>query len=140
MTTKIKHLLSATTVAVFCVLAIASSDDKNIESEISASAPAISISAHQLYQEYAANEVAADQKYKGQVLSVTGTVDAIAKDITDNIYVTLKGDEYIGDVQCYFADNHTNEAAQLSKGMRITVKGKCDGMMMNVLLRGCAVQ
>jgi hypothetical protein len=140
MTNKIKHLLSVTTVAVFFVLAIASSSDSNTEKEISESTTIISISAQQLYQEYAANEVAADQKYKGQILSVTGTVDAIAKDITDNIYVTLKGDEFLGDVQCFFADEHTNETAQLSKGMRITVKGQCDGKMMNILLRGCAVQ
>jgi len=140
MTTKIRHLLSATAVAVFFVLAIASSDDKATETEISANTPEISISAQQLYQEYDENEVAADLKYKDKVLLVSGTVDEIAKDITDNIYVTLKGDEFIGDAQCFFADNHTDEAAQLKKGMKITIKGMCDGKMMNILLRGCSLQ
>ena len=140
MTTTMKHVLSTATIAIFVVLAIASSSDKKIESDISTTTPAISISARQLYKEYEDNEVAADQKYKNKILSVGGTVDNIGKDITDNIYVTLKGSEFIGSVQCFFGENHVNEAARLSKGMKITVKGKCDGKMMNILLRGCSIQ
>jgi len=140
MSTKIKNLFSVISLSAFFLMAIASSDDKETETKIADNTPSISISAKQLYQDYSDNEIAADKKYKNKVLEVTGTVDAIAKDITDNIYVTLKGDEYIGDVQCYFGDDHADEAAQFSKGMTITVKGKCDGKMMNILLRGCSVQ
>ena len=140
MTTKIKHLLSATFFAAFLILAVASSDDKKTESEISTNEPTISVSAKQLYKDYTDNEVAADLKYKDHVLVVTGRVDEIAKDITDDIYVTIKGDEYFGDAQCFFSKDHTNEAAQLKKGQTITIKGKCQGKMMNILLRGCSLQ
>ena len=143
MTKFTKHLLSITTVCIFFILAIASSDDKKIEKEVSeqeANQPAIQVSATQLYADYEANEIAADQKYKGKVLVVSGTIGDIAKDIADDIYVTLKGDDVIGDVQCFFSEAHTSTAAQLQKGQKITVKGKCDGKMMNVILRGCSVQ
>jgi len=143
MTKFTKHLLSITTVCTFFILAIASSDDKKIEKEVSeqeATQPAIQVSATQLYADYEANEIAADQKYKGKVLVVSGTIGDIAKDIADDIYVTLKGDDVIGDVQCFFSEAHTSTAAQLQKGQKITVKGKCDGKMMNVILRGCSVQ
>ena len=140
MNRKIKNLFSVISLAAFFFIAIASSDDKETETKIANNESSISITAAQLYQEYSDNEVAADKKYKNKVLVVTGTVDRIAKDITDNIYVTLKGDEYIGDVQCFFADDHTDEAAKFTKGMTITVKGKCDGKMMNILVRGCSVQ
>jgi hypothetical protein len=38
-------------------------------------------------------------------------------------------------VQCYFDDSKT--AAQLNKGMRVTFYGKCDGLMINVLMKDC---
>jgi hypothetical protein len=135
----IKHLLSFLALAGFLFLAYGSSDDKQIEQEISTQEPEISITASQLYKEYEANGVAADQKYKGKVLSVSGVVNNIDRDILDKIYVTIKGDEYFGDIQCYFAESHVNAAAQLSKGQKITVKGKCDGKLVNVKLDGCTM-
>lgn len=143
MTTKIKHLLSATTFAAFIVLAVASSDNKQTEKEVSkqeANTPAIEVSPQQLYSDYEANEVAADLKYKDKVLIVTGKVNTIGKDIMDAIYVTINTGEMFGAVQCSFSDNHTNEAAGLKKGQTVTIKGKCDGKMMNILLSGCTLQ
>ncbi|MSP70484.1 MAG: hypothetical protein EXR20_09440 [Bacteroidetes bacterium] len=143
MTTKIKHLLSATTVAVFLVLAVASLDNKQTEKEVAeteANTPAIEVSPQQLYSDWEANEVSADLKYKGKVLIVKGKVNTIGKDIMDDIYVTLNTGKTFGEVQCSFSDNHTNEAAGLKKGQTITIKGKCDGKMMNILLSGCSLQ
>lgn len=132
---KIKHLCSTAAIVVFSFFAIASTE----EEDISGKSPDMTISARQLHQAYEANEVAADTKYKGKILQISGTVEDIGKDITDTIYVTLSvGGEYTS-VQCYFADSHTNDAANLSKGDRVTLKGKCDGLMMNVHIRGCSL-
>jgi hypothetical protein len=138
--TNYKHILSVLAVAGFLFIAFGSNDDKETEAEIKNESPAVEISASQLYADYESNGVAADQKYKGKVLLVSGTVNNIDRDITDNIYVTLKGDEYFGDIQCFFAEDHVNTASQLSKGQQITVKGKCDGKMMNVMLKGCVIE
>ena len=126
----------------FLVLAFGSTDDsESIETtSVTNSAPDYRISAKKLYSEYDANGVAADLKYKDKILAVTGTVDDIDKDIMDDIYVTLEGDEFIGSIQCFFADSHTGEAANLRKGQTITVKGRCDGQFMNVLLKGCVIE
>jgi hypothetical protein len=155
MTTKIKHLLSATAVAVFFILAVASSDSKQTEMEGSKStentpakedpkteenSPAIEVSPKQLYSDYEANEVSADLKYKGKVLIVKGKVNTIGKDIMGDIYVTLNTGETFGEVQCSFSDDHTNEAAGLKKGQTITIKGTCDGKMINILLSECSMQ
>lgn len=138
--TNLKHILSAFAVAVFLFIAFGSDDEKKTEKDIVNESPAIEISASQLYEDYESNGVAADQKYKGKVLRVSGVVDNIDRDIMDKIYVTLKGGEYIGDIQCFFAEDHVNKAANLSKGQRITVKGKCDGKLMNVMLKGCVIE
>jgi len=99
----------------------------------------VTIGARELFADYEANEIAADRKYKNKVLQVTGTVDRIAKDITNTMYVTLKGDELIGSIQWLFDDAHANQLAGLQKGMRVSVKGKCGGKMMNVMLNGCVL-
>ena len=136
----IKHLVSAMAVAGFLFIAVGSDDETATETEISTQEPAFKVSARQLSADYEANGVAADGKYKGKVLQVTGVVNTIDRDIMDKIYVTLKGDQYFGDIQCFFAESHVGTASQLSKGQTITVKGKCDGKLMNVMLKGCIIE
>ena len=93
------------------------------------------ITAASLTQNYVENEVRADENFKGKEFYVEGTISDIKKDIADEIYVTLTGSEMFREVQCYFDDKTT--ASQLEKGMRVTFFGKCDGLMMNVLMKDC---
>ena len=137
---RFKNAISVIGLLVFLIIAIGSTDEASVEKDVSSQSASYRISSQQLYADYKANEVAADQKYKSKILEISGEIDNIAKDITDTIYITLKGDKYIGSVQCFFSKNHENQAASLSKGQYVTVKGKCDGKMMNILLRGCALQ
>jgi hypothetical protein len=102
--------------------------------------PDLSVSAAELYTDYKANEVAADQRYKDRVIEVTGRVDNIGKDIMDTMYVTLDTGEMIGSIQCMFGTEHANSLAGLSKGQSVTIQGKCAGKMMNVLLQGCTLK
>ena len=44
----------------------------------------------QLWNEYEANEVAADEKYKGKRLLVAGVVDSIDKDVFNNVVLHLR--------------------------------------------------
>lgn len=40
----------------------------------------------------------------------------------------------------FFSDDYVNEAAQLQKGQKITVVGKCEGKLMNVMIKGCSLE
>ena len=100
--------------------------------------PNVTVSARKLYKEYNDNEIAADEKYKGQIIQVSGIIRDIGNVIMDNAYVTLIGDQYFGDIQCYF--NEKSIVAGLSKGKRITVIGSCSGLMMNVQINNCIVK
>lgn len=139
----LRHILSLGLFGGFLFIAFGSmDDDKKIEKDVKteiASNPAIEVNASKLFSDYEANGVAADAKYKDKILKVTGIVNTIDKDITDNIYVTLKGDEMFGDIQCFFSEDYLEAAANLSKGQKITVTGKCDGKLMNVMLKGCSI-
>jgi RecG-like helicase len=114
--------------------------DSATESKIAESVPDVKVAARVLFSDYEANEVAADQRFKGKTLLVTGTVDDIKKDLMNKMYVTLTGNEVFGHVQCYFAQAHEGQLAGLRKGMTVSVKGRCDGKMMNVLMRGCTLE
>jgi acyl carrier protein len=92
------------------------------------------ISAADLFAHYEANEVKADQNFKDKTFFVEGVVDDIGKDILGDPYVTLRSTN-IFSVQCMVEDE--NVVAELSKGMRVTVQGTCDGKMGNVLMRNC---
>lgn len=96
-----------------------------------------SLSATGLFKAYKANEVAADLKYKGQRISVFGTIESIGKDILDTPYVSLETGEF-GSVQCMFPKSSESVLASLSKGKQITIKGTCAGKLMNVILRDCS--
>lgn len=141
MKNTVKHILSSIGLIIFLFIAYGSEDEtSSVDADISTTEPVLSISAKKLYSEYEANEVAADLKYKGKVIEVTGIVRLIDRGLMDEIYVTLKGNEYFGDIQCFFSESRAQEAAALKKGSKITIIGLCDGQMMNVLLKGSRVK
>lgn len=100
------------------------------------------VTATELYAAYDANAVAADAKYKGQVIQVTGVVDSIDEDIMGDAYVTLTADEYGWDsVQCYFPDSERAALASLRSGQTVRVKGVCDGKaILNIQVKGCMLR
>jgi hypothetical protein len=103
----------------------------------------IEVDAEELFGDYKSNEVAADNKYKGKTLLVTGTVDKIAKGLGDGIYVTLRGDRgrfSIGNVQCMFGDKNGTVTEEFRKGQGVMLSGRCKGKFGNVILQDCKFQ
>ncbi len=91
----------------------------------------LTFNAPSLLASFKANEVRADKALKGQQLYVEGVVEKVGKDITDDSYVLLKGDEYgILGVQCSLHD--PEEAVNLNPGDYIAISGTCKGLLMNV--------
>jgi len=92
-----------------------------------------------ILSEYKDNEVRADSEYKGKTVEFSGIASAIAKDITDNIYITVGHGEWLEmpEIQCFFDDNLARQAAQITKGQRVRLRGRVQGKMMNVLIKDC---
>ena len=137
-----KNIKSLLSIFLFIIIGFGSLDElENLDQSpkvTSDSNPSVTISASKLYKEYNENEIAADEKYKGKIIEVTGVIRDIGNDIMDNAYITLVGNEYFGDIQCYF--NEKSVVAKLSKGKRITVIGSCSGLMINVQINNCIVR
>lgn len=100
------------------------------------------ISAATLIAAYEANEVAADEKFKGKLIEVTGVIDSIAKDILGDPYVTLgSGKDFeVSHIQAMFPASAAKQLAGLRKGQTITVQCDCAGKVMNVLGKDCGVK
>lgn len=100
------------------------------------------LTASSLLAAYDANEVAADEKFKGKLIEVTGKVDTIAKDIMGDPYVTLgSGKDFeFAHVQAVFPADALKQLAGLRKGQEVTVRCTCAGKVINVIGRGCVLK
>lgn len=99
------------------------------------------VTAAKLVGEYDANEVSADQSYKGDRWIVTGRIDRIAKDIMDTPYITLESNSSgITSFQAMFEKGDEQSLARLSKGASVKVECTITGKMMNVLGRQCSLR
>lgn len=100
---------------------------------------AVAVSASQLYSDYKQNELAADEKYKGKMIEVSGTVATI-EEMFGQKFVTLNTGDILGKIQCFLDDSEGSKAASLTVGQQITLTGKGDGMSLNVAMKGCVIK
>lgn len=90
---------------------------------------AMQVSVPELYRAYQANEVAADNQYKGQRLYVEGLVGSINKNAFGQIYLVLPAAfSEFDTVQAVLNEENEGAAARLQKGMMVAME--CDGAGM----------
>ena len=96
-----------------------------------------------LHQEYMDNPIAADAKYKGKILELTGKVDNIDREIAGNPYITFNiGGEYSFDnVRITFKKSEEEKVTKLKKGQEITIRGECRGTLLSttISLNDCEI-
>lgn len=93
----------------------------------------------QLYKDYEENAIKADGKYKDKLIQITGKVDDIFREVMGHPYVTFSVDKYFQHVQAVFSKDEESKVAELKKGQTITVRGRCKGKTMNVLIDDCII-
>jgi hypothetical protein len=125
---------------VFGLFAAGSLDTETDTKQVQSQSPSYTLSADQLYSEYKANEVAADARYKGKIVLVSGTIQNIGKDVLDSAYIVVGGKGFLDGVQCSFTKGEESSVARLSKGQSVAVKGEVSGKMGNVQLNKCSLQ
>lgn len=92
---------------------------------------AAAITPNVLWQAFDANEIAAEDAYKGKIVVVQGIVNTITSDMDGNPMISFYADETgLVQVHCIFPPEDRSIIARLKKGQTITVAGLCDGMTM----------
>ncbi|MFC1582676.1 hypothetical protein ACFL4W_03980 [Planctomycetota bacterium] len=98
----------------------------------------MSLPVNSFYDAYMGNQIAADGKYKGQVVELTGKIRFIAKGLKKNYYVALDPGKPLVNVRCFLADPMT--AVHLSKKQEVKITGKVKGRILaEVELTDCTV-
>ena len=95
------------------------------------------VSVTDLVVAYARNEVAADIRFKGRTIIVTGgRIETIGKDYWDHPYIDL----FTGatTVECMFAETDVPELRRLQPWQMVRIRGRCDGCpFSDIELREC---
>jgi len=96
-----------------------------------------SIDADSLYSQYQANEHAADQKYLGKVIEVSGKLSDIQHN--GNAEVWILSQQGGGGINCQLFAGVKPDPEPKS-GDIVTVKGRCTGFLMDVNLVDCVLR
>jgi hypothetical protein len=106
--------------------------------------PAVSVKAGDLMKEYSDNALAADAKYKGKILKVTGKFGTATKVPLKGYAATLlpedAGDVNLSGVQCFLLESAEADVAKFQPGEMVTIQGTCDGQSLaQVTMSKCSV-
>lgn len=101
--------------------------------------PDYTLEASLLYEEYESDEEAANAKYLDKVIQVTGPVAEILLNNDGEINLIVKEEGDFSGVNCSFAKDEQDELASLEFGDKVTIKGFCTGMLMDVVLNRCVL-
>lgn len=103
-------------------------------------APPMPVTARELAAAYEANEVAAQKKYGGQRLAVTGIVDGVDLDLLDNPVLKLVGVNEFSPVQASFTKDYSDKLGELSKGQKVTITcDKLSEVIGTPMLHDCTI-
>jgi starvation-inducible outer membrane lipoprotein len=110
----------------------------------SPAAPAVTVKAGDLLQEYSTNAVAADAKYKGKLVQVSGKFGSAQKAPLLGYAVQLLPEDApevnASAVQCFIVESAEADVANLKPEQMITIQGTCDGQVLGqVKLSRCVL-
>jgi len=112
---------------------------RGTEKSVAKEKAAFSLTADELFTSFEENETTANEKFIGKVIEVTGEVAEIEKTETGQLVVLLSCSSPMGGVRCTFEVKQDEVAKQVSQGASCTIKGKCSGMLMEVVLDNCSL-
>jgi hypothetical protein len=101
--------------------------------------PEFSISAEQLVADFEKDEKAANEKYLGKVIELSGTVSEKSFDSNGILNITLAGEEIAG-VTCQMFKENQPKASGVHEGAVCKIKGRCTGILMDVILVDCVIE
>lgn len=101
----------------------------------------IAVTASELHQAFAQNEVAAKARFEGSALMVSGRIDAIELDMLDNPQLRLSAGTQFDYVAAGFDKSASSAVSGLQKGQDVTVLcEEVSEVIGTPMLRNCKLQ
>ena len=104
--------------------------------------PIQEVTVAELCSSYQSYGMAGHDKFKDSVFRVTGLVDSVVnKDVVGTYRVALTDSEPhpLGEVYCKFSKEDAPQLSHLSVGQELTVEGKYEGFVTNIVLTDCVL-
>lgn len=95
------------------------------------------LSAKNLYSEFLNSEEAANKKWVGKVIDVSGIISTV-NESGNYISINLRATDN-GGVNCSILKKDLATGDKFKEGDSVTIKGKCTGFLMDVNLVDCVV-
>lgn len=96
----------------------------------------VSIGADSLSGQYQRDEPAANRKYLGKIIEVSGKLSEIQRNGQSEIWI-LTGQPGGAGINCELFSPEKDSSADPRPGTMVTIKGKCTGFLMDVNLADC---
>ena len=93
------------------------------------------VDANKLFNDFSANEQAANGTYINKVLEVTGTATEVTTNQDGQSVLLIGVDDPLGGIQCTMRD----KGAAIATGSKVRVIGFCNGVTSVVLLSDCVL-
>ena len=103
---------------------------------VAAAEPAFILSASELIDAFVEDEAAATMRYGGKIVNVKGPVSEIILSDTSAVLQIGDGSQMAG-IRCYLDNNQKADYSSLRQGDPVSVKGICNGMLLDVVLDKC---
>lgn len=102
--------------------------------------PELEISAEKLFADFTGDEDSANQKYLGKVILISGSVLDVNLNSGEYSTVYLDANDVMGSVSCQLEKGEEAKAGKLNTGNTVSLKGKCTGFAMDVVLTQCIIE
>jgi hypothetical protein len=102
--------------------------------------PEREVNAEQIFADFAENEESANKKYLGKVIRISGAVLDLNLNANEYSTIYLDANDAMGSVSCQLEKGEEAKAEKLNSGQLVTVKGKCTGFTMDVVLTQCIIE
>ncbi|MBA4187160.1 MAG: hypothetical protein C0467_03995 [Planctomycetaceae bacterium] len=110
------------------------------EKELEADSAPVRVLAAVLASEYAEDVMQADEKYRGKLVDVTGTLGKVIRGKPGKVSVQVDDDDGVALLTCAFTADAAKPFALLKPGQRVTIRGRCMGHADAVLtFTGCSL-
>lgn len=93
------------------------------------------MTADELYHAFDTNEKEALEKFEGKVILLSGKIIEVKKSEKGNNLTLEAEGAMLGGVNCSFDQLNAN----LETGQSVSLKGRCQGYLMNVILNNCVL-
>jgi hypothetical protein len=105
--------------------------------DIASQTPVATLSASELFRAFSEDEAAANLKYAGKVVEISGVIYSAEEGSQGDLNILFMDENEMFGVACTI-DQYEN-MDKLSEGQEITIKGECSGMLSDVVLIRCVI-